>query len=143
MSMTDDFYEIIDDINYPYELRIMLSTMGHDLTYLNYFIKQFENKKSILKIDETIRDIEKRRFYDEREWRYIPFEAENKNELFLKIEDFNNPIKLVDANNRLKEYKLSFEYEGISCLIVQSEKEKQELHEIVKKTFGKVKILIQ
>lgn len=97
---------------------MMLSTIGHDLTYLNYFIKQFENKKSILKIDETIRDIEKRRFYDEREWRYIPFEAENKNELFLKIEDSNDPIKLVNANNRLREYKLSFEYEGISCLIV-------------------------
>jgi len=144
LSLTENFEQVIDNPKYDLEFRMLFSKVGHDLTYLNYYIKQFENKKSTLNIDEVRSDVEKRRFYDEREWRYIPFEAENRNELFLSLEDYSNPKKLLEANEKLKKYKLTFEASDIEYIIVENEKQKIELKNIVETVFNQdVKILIQ
>lgn len=144
MGITDKFHRIIEDENYDLDLRIMLADIGYDLTNLSFFLKQFENKKSILNIDDKKQELEIRRFYDEREWRYIPIDAENKNQLFLPLQDYNNPEKLKIANDNLIQYKLSFEFNDLEYLIVENENEKQELEVLTQTIFNqKVKILIQ
>ena len=114
-SMTSDFMPIIQNKNYGSEVPLTLAKVGHNLTYITLFLKQFENKKEkLVEYAGKLRVFEKRRFYDEREWRYIPFEADNKNQLIIDISDFDNPQKLEEFHERLKKYKLTFEFEDIT-----------------------------
>ena len=61
------------------------------------------------------------RFYDEKEWRYIPemsFDKEYKS--LISFEDYNNKITLGKANEKLKEYKLNFTPEDIKYIFIPS-----------------------
>lgn len=62
------------------------------------------------------------RFYNEREWRYIPNLNEVDN-IVMSKEDFENPIKLAEENNKLSKYKLSFTPKDIKYIFVKEEKE--------------------
>lgn len=135
-SMTSKFIPIMENKEYGIEIPLTLGKVGKNLTYLTYFLKQFENKKSVLiDYEGKIRKFEKRRFYDEREWRYIPFKADNKNELFITIWEFDNPTGLENAHKNLEKYKLLFEFDDIKYLIVNNEIEKKELEILTHKIF--------
>ena len=127
-SMTPSFIPIIKNKEYGIEVPLTLAKVGKNLTYITYFLKQFENKKKvIIDYEGKIRTFEKRKFYDEREWRFIPFEADNKDELFISIWDYDNPEKLSLAHKKLEKYKLTFDYDDVKYLIATTEKEKKEL----------------
>jgi hypothetical protein len=138
-SMTPDFYPIIDSQDYGEKIPYMLSRIGNNLTYLTYFVKQFENKLEtpVHYNGKLVGVYEKRRFYDEKEWRFIPFEAENNNELFLEFDDYLDTEKLKAANQKLEKYKLTFEIDDIEYLIVNSVAEKNVLEDIIWKKFEK------
>lgn len=116
-----------------------LNITGKNLNYLSYFIKQFENKKELTvdyKIPNNILKprFEKRRFYDEREWRYIPFQLENKGRdyIHMNIEEYNNPKKLEEANELVKNFKLNFEITDIEYIVVETEKDYIKLESFLK-----------
>ena len=137
MNTSNYFNELINDY-YKSDKRIhILATIAEKLRYQQYFIKQYENKEDIyINYAGKVRKFEKRRFYDEREWRYIPFQAEQNEDLFITIEDFDNETTLNKANNRMENYRLSFEFDDISFLIVETEEEERELNQLCEEIFS-------
>nr|WP_321453071.1 abortive infection system antitoxin AbiGi family protein [uncultured Carboxylicivirga sp.] len=114
VSSTESFIPIIQNNKKDINIPLTLGKVGHNLTYFSYFLKQFENKReTTVHYAGKIRTFEKRRFYDEREWRYIPFDALQNDELFLPIQYFDDETQLNIAHNRLEKYKLNFDYSDI------------------------------
>lgn len=70
--------------------------------------EKIENKKQKTKI-----------FYDEREWRYVP-KGLKENEYIILDRDYNK------LNKQLNNYKLTFEPDDISYIIIEKEEERQE-----------------
>jgi len=93
------------------------------------FCKNYEGPLKIGKIDT-----EHYRFYDEREWRYIP-SIETLNGAPLVIPN-NEYIKDKDDNNqKLEHIKLEFTVDEISYIIVDSEDEIPEILTVLNQTF--------
>ncbi|MGY5354654.1 abortive infection system antitoxin AbiGi family protein [Wenyingzhuangia sp. IMCC45467] len=103
-------------------------------------------RNNYLTLMHSIKPYEKstRKFYDEREWRYIPDHTkENQNDLNLSYWDFKIPSELAKANKRVEKYQLDFEISDINYLIVSSNKEKEILEGVIQENFGgKVEIKI-
>jgi hypothetical protein len=125
------FTPLITDENNDIAVAKALGSVTRKLTKLQYFIKQFENKEEvIIEYAGKHRKFEKRRFYDEREWRYVP----SPDDFFflpLEIHEYDDVDKLDDANNRLKQYPLTFEYGDINYLIVENESERQAIIQLI------------
>lgn len=69
-----------------------------------------------------------KRFYDEREWRFVPFAADGgyyqKHDYRLSKEEFFNEIKKAQANDFAgARYNLKFDCQNVKYLIVKHEKE--------------------
>jgi hypothetical protein len=118
------------------ELTIELNKLRNNFMTIINFGKNYENKniKSYnFGIGKTLQ--EKRKFYDEKEWRYIPEHGEKRKDLELCKHDFKVPNLLNQANKKLEKYKLSFEDTDIDFLIVNSIDEKKELEIIINKLY--------
>lgn len=78
-----------------------------------------------------------KKFYDEREWRYIPFiipesEEEFKEDYRLNKEEFLNEVKRAKANKYVAEnHPLKFEFEDIKYIIIKSDLEAQAMTETI------------
>lgn len=70
----------------------------------------------------------KKRFYDEREWRFVPdLSLETETYRLFKV-DFLNEIQKANANDIIsKKYRLTFRAEDIKYLIVKTQKEMTSL----------------
>lgn len=136
--ITDSFLPIIEKSNRELIITKTLGDIALNQKFLTYCIKQYENKKE-LKIDYAgkIRVFEKRRFYDEREWRYIPFEAQEYRELSISMKDFDNSEILKQKTEQLKKYQLNFDFEDIEFLIVNDINEKMELDKLIASVYNK------
>ena len=93
---------------------------------ISAFFKSYEGK--MWRINKYV----DKRFYDEREWRFVPFAADGglnqKHDYRLSKEEFLNEIKRAQANNFAGErYNLKFDYQHIKYLIVKQEKEMSAL----------------
>jgi len=66
-----------------------------------------------------------KRFYDEREWRYVPFlNVKDGSHYRLSKDEFLNEIKRASANDRIaKDFSLKFKCEDIKYIIVSKESE--------------------
>ncbi len=67
-----------------------------------------------------------KRFYDEREWRWVPFLDDNNNEEVLSLtqDEYNDPQKLNEAEYDVSQrVRLDFEPDDIKYLVVASESE--------------------
>ena len=66
-----------------------------------------------------------KRFYDEREWRYVPFINKKDGPHYrLSKEEFLNDIKRASANDTIaKDFSLNFKCEDIKYIIVKKESE--------------------
>lgn len=89
--------------------------------YMNLvnFLKPYDG--NIKRGKKTHKDV---RFYNEREWRYVPkieFDSVVKNNL--SKEEFSNPTILENENQKLFEYRLGFKPSDIKYIFVKSEKE--------------------
>ena len=64
------------------------------------------------------------RFYNEREWRYVPHLDDDKDvENVLRKKEFENPIRLAQENNKVKKYSLEFAPNDIKYIFVKDESE--------------------
>lgn len=63
------------------------------------------------------------RFYNEREWRYVPDPQKSEGEPFLTKKNFQNDVQRIQENTKMEEAKLSFEPHDIKYIIVKEEKE--------------------
>ena len=69
------------------------------------------------------------RFYDEREWRFIPDLNSNKAvKQIIDLSVLNNSVELAQANNKLKEFALDFKPEDIKYIFI---KEENEIHSMI------------
>lgn len=65
-----------------------------------------------------------KRFYDEREWRYVPFLGDKDIQYRLSKEEFLNEIKRANANELIaQKYSLKFKCDDVKYLIVSKEVE--------------------
>jgi hypothetical protein len=118
--------------------------LADNLRYLSYFLKQFENKEEVaIEYEGKLRIFEKRKFYEEREWRYIPFEADENDELFITIWDYDNETKLSASNKLMEKYKLKFNFTDIKFLIVENELQKKDILNLIEEIDKSVKIEIK
>jgi len=70
------------------------------------------------------------RFYNEREWRFVPdVDFDGNIENSLSKEDYDNTIRLAQENRKLKKYKLTFKPEDIKYIFVKCE---AEIHPLIK-----------
>jgi hypothetical protein len=81
------------------------------------------------------------RFYDEHEWRYLPDTStltDNGRSLFLQHHQYMNPQELADANSRLETEttRLSFQADDIKYIIINDEKEINEMIRELRKIKG-------
>jgi hypothetical protein len=63
------------------------------------------------------------RFYDEREWRYVPAISSTIDKLFLTKDEFDNEIIRARYNKKLEEAILSFEPDDIKYVIIKKEEQ--------------------
>lgn len=97
--------------------RIVLGSLLNIFRY----IKPFEG--NLMRDGKPLK--KKTKFYNEREWRYVPPDLVKY--YVLPKGDFQDKDKLKIANEKLKEAKLKFEPEDINYIIVKEEKEISEM----------------
>ena len=62
------------------------------------------------------------KFYDEREWRYLP-PVNSSIEFWLNDTDFNNTTALANHNRKAESFPLAFQPDDIKYLIIKDESE--------------------
>ncbi|MFP3835177.1 abortive infection system antitoxin AbiGi family protein [Chryseobacterium sp. SIMBA_028] len=86
--------------------------------YMPFYVKPYE--ADLIRKDETTLNY---RFYDEREWCFVPSELQTSNEHYMTCEQFNI-WREKDENRKkplLKKVALSFDFNDITHLIVENE----------------------
>lgn len=83
------------------------------------FLKPYEG--TFVRNGKTIKSV---RFYNEREWRYIPILPVNQNYYeLLAVSQYNDAIFLAQENSKMQDFALSFEPKDIKYLFVKDESE--------------------
>lgn len=115
-----------DLINFPKNCETDKFTDNIINEYMNIlkFLKPYEG--SFKRNDKNINSV---RFYNEREWRYIPTLPDNEEfYIYLKKEQFNDAVMLAQANSKMEEFALTFEPKDIKYLFVKDE---TEIHSMI------------
>lgn len=116
----DVLITILKDVRKTREIGVVirsLSRSGGLLLKLFSFTKSFECRtdKGIVK------------YYDEREWRYVPeLSSYNGKQIMLREDQFIDPL-LSEENEKLKKAKLSFQPKDINYIIIKEESERLNL----------------
>ncbi len=97
------------------------------------FLKEFFGKHKY--VNETIKQ---KKFYDEKEWRFIP-QDEKYNAIF-KIGNHDEGIKFANNKKRKRETRMALDFDKISYIIVSTSVEKENLFPVLKKIANKKKI---
>jgi hypothetical protein len=96
-----------------------------------YFLKLYEGV-----LERRGKPKENVRFYDEREWRYIPDQIESIPEL--SRDDFNDPIKAGPVIEQVRQLpSLSFEPDDINYIVVATDAEALSMVKAVRSIKGK------
>lgn len=99
------------------------SEVDHALIDALRYIKNYEND-----LNRKGKTIKNYRFYDEREWRYIP-DKSICNEIAVAPTHFSTQLQKDKFNNKISDLRLEFKPEDISYIIVKKE---AEITDIVK-----------
>ena len=122
---------IMDYVKTDYEIKAHGADPILHFFELTSFYKSYEGK--MWRIDKYL----DKRFYDEREWRYVPFLNSDIKDYRLSKEEFLNEIKRAAANDAIaKSSKLSFKYSDIKYLIVNKESEMISLSDALDSMIG-------
>lgn len=116
------------DIKTENKLNRDLINLADDWRTLAMYLKPYEG--SLIRNNSQIKNI---RFYDEREWRYLPETGGEASTISLTEDEMKDPIKLANENQKLEKYKLSFEPHDIKYIFVKSE---SEIHSMVEALRG-------
>lgn len=134
------FRELIKNEQVPNEFKTKHSEIFHSLYYNFWFMKSYEGEQFFKHTDK----IEYKKFYDEREWRYIPSTTSLKamrEELPMSLLNKRLAIYRSDADykNRIntelgEDTKLYFIPDDIAYIIIRNEAERTELINAIKST---------
>jgi hypothetical protein len=114
------------------EVFTLLGSAFKGFNHLSCFVKQFEQtKEEAIDFMGNIFKLEKRKYYDEREWRYVPIRNELGDVRYIPHEDYFDSNKLEQHNLEIQKFTLQFEMDDISHIIYQ---EDYELTSIIQAT---------
>lgn len=113
-QMAESVYQALED-----HCSDVTKQLSDDYMNLINFLKPYDGdfRRGL----ETIKDV---RFYDEREWRYVPkikFDPDVKS--ILSRSEFSDPDMLESENKKLIDYSLEFEPKDIKYIFVKNESE--------------------
>jgi len=107
----------------------------NDINELLQFALYAKNYQGELYINGKLEE-KKYKFYDEREWRFVPKSSEIKgNEILLDISKYESNKLL--HNNRINDCYLNFMLEDISYIIVNAESEIEQIIDLLQKVTAK------
>lgn len=92
---------------------------GNKLMYPFCFIKKFSSKQ----MDNISTDPKHIRYYDEREWRYVPKLFENGKRVFLSYSEYNDTSRRERVTRILRNNPLCFTPSDINYIIVKNDEE--------------------
>lgn len=81
------------------------------------YIKKYQG--DFKRANKVIKNV---KFYDEREWRYVP-KVDSKIKFWINETDFKNEILVAESNDNLKEFSLDFDISDIKYVIIKDETE--------------------
>lgn len=84
--------------------------------YMPYYVKHYED--DLIRRDETFKNY---RFYDEREWCFVPKELQTSNELYKSAAQYKAWREQNREKQLLNKVSLDFDYEDITHLIVEKQ----------------------
>ena len=106
---------------------VMISTFFKGLQQLSYFVKQYERiEDEHCYIGSRLCTFKKGRFYDEREWRFVPPNLHNDMWL-IDISTLDNTEKLEEAHEKLKKHALHFDLNDIKIVVSETDEQKEKL----------------
>ena len=101
---------------------------------LIYYSKNYEGKNPKNEASDSIY-----RFYNEREWRYVPLNPTEINNMHIVRPGFQNPFEKKTENLKLTDCVLSFSFNDISYIIVKEDAEIPLIIETIKRKFVEIK----
>jgi len=106
----------------------MISNFAKGLTQLSHYIKQYERiEDENCFINNRLCTFKKGRFYDEREWRYVPSLNRQDSFWLLDVNILDNEEELNKANEKLKRTSLKFEIDDLKYIVCKTTEEKEKL----------------
>ena len=117
----------------------MISQFMIALREIDYFVKQYERKEDQrFFINETVVEIKKGRFYDEREWRFVPpniIGREGYEHWIISIETYMNKDALAEVHKKMERFSLDFELEDVKYIVCETQEQKEEIIQVMAKKF--------
>jgi len=132
----------IDDITYNFLSKIKSEPNSEKLIEIvHMFIRLLEFKIEVSRLTKPYSgelhtskiNLDNYKFYDEREWRYIPPKEVGKFELGMSFEDYE-VYKKSHSKPHFKENSLTFKAKDVQYIIVKDEKDVIELMDFLMKT---------
>ena len=115
----------------------IISTIETGVCQLSFFVKQYERTSDeFYFIGNKEYTFKKGRFYDEREWRFIPPDNWGEDLWLIKAEVLGNKIELEKMHEKLKKYSLKFQVDDIKYLVTETEKEKEMLIDFISSKYN-------
>lgn len=114
----------------------MISAFAKGLGQLSYYVKQYERTEDEhYLIGSKKHSFIKGRFYDEREWRFVPPVNSGEDFWLINTETMTKEEELNKANEKLKKYSLNFGINDIKYIVCETVKEKEKLAEAISERF--------
>lgn len=114
----------------------MITTIATASNQLKCYIKQYERTEDEqCNINGKLSTFPKGRFYDEREWRFVP-PASHDCFWLIDAETLHNKEKLKKAHEKLKKNPLKFEINDIRFIISETGEEKKKLIDAIAGRFA-------
>ena len=117
-------------------LAMMITMYGKGLRAFSCYLKQYENYEDVeFPFHGKVRRFPKGRFYEEREWRYVPMSVDPM-DLFFPIQYFDDVVKTQAIQKKLEVHKLGFELTDIRYIIVEQMDEKDQVSDSLRRKYG-------
>jgi hypothetical protein len=113
----------------------LISQAMKGFIHLSTYVKQYENNSEKIFLNQQEQTIDKGRFYDEREWRFVPVDKSGLPPVLIPHSDFQDEEKMKEHNRGLEKYKLEFGLDDIKLLIVENDEQKIKLLKTVSNKF--------
>lgn len=125
------------------EIIYMITQALKSTSHLGCFMKQYERTNEVVIIINGIQHtFPKGRFYDEREWRFVPYS--NQGELMIiNSNDITDEMLMKSHNEKLKEHKLSFELSDITHVLIERDAQEEVITNVLANKFNCDPNLIQ
>lgn len=122
----------------------MISLNFIGVRQLAYYVKQYEQLKEehICFDDKHDHCLKTGRFYDEREWRYVPPNSWDDMWL-LDHSTFFDKEKMIGANEVMKKHVLKFRLNHIQYIICETAEQKEELVNLIAEEFEEDKTVVE